>query len=466
MTRLATLFAASALTASLAACVAVADTSDPARVEITAGMPTAGTNLHDLYLYLHRNPELSFKERKTSAILANEMESLGFEVTRGVGQDWIAAKSTRDQGTIRDTVAGYGVVAVMRNGDGPTVLIRTDMDALPVGEQTHLPYASEVVDETWTGVTNGVMHACGHDIHMTSWVGTARELVANKDKWSGTLVMIAQPAEELGLGAVAMIEDGLFSRFPLPDYNLGLHVSAAAPAGTVAYSSGFALANVDSVDITVKGVGGHGAYPHTTKDPVVVAASIVMALQTLVSRNVDPQTPAVVTVGSFQAGAKHNIISDEAKLLLTVRSYDDATRTMLLEGIERIAKAQAAAFGAPEPSISIDNDYTPATYNDPDLTAKAVSAISGVIGEENVVSMTPVMGGEDFSQYGRTPEDVPGLIYWLGAVKADTWQQAQAGDVSLPSLHSPFFAPDYELTIATGVKTMSAAAISLFNEGE
>lgn len=466
MTRLATLIAASALTASLAACVAVADTSDPARVEITAGMPTAGTNLHDLYLYLHRNPELSFKERKTSAILANEMESLGFEVTRGVGQDWIAAKSTRDQGTIRDTVAGYGVVAVMRNGDGPTVLIRTDMDALPVGEQTHLPYASEVVDETWTGVTNGVMHACGHDIHMTSWVGTARELVANKDKWSGTLVMIAQPAEELGLGAVAMIEDGLFSRFPLPDYNLGLHVSAAAPAGTVAYSSGFALANVDSVDITVKGVGGHGAYPHTTKDPVVVAASIVMALQTLVSRNVDPQTPAVVTVGSFQAGAKHNIISDEAKLLLTVRSYDDATRTMLLEGIERIAKAQAAAFGAPEPSISIDNDYTPATYNDPDLTAKAVSAISGVIGEENVVSMTPVMGGEDFSQYGRTPEDVPGLIYWLGAVKADTWQQAQAGDVSLPSLHSPFFAPDYELTIATGVKTMSAAAISLFNEGE
>ncbi|MBR9836021.1 MAG: amidohydrolase, partial [Alphaproteobacteria bacterium] len=279
MTRLATLFAASALTASLAACVAVADTSDPARVEITAGMPTAGTNLHDLYLYLHRNPELSFKERKTSAILANEMESLGFEVTRGVGQDWIAAKSTRDQGTIRDTVAGYGVVAVMRNGDGPTVLIRTDMDALPVGEQTHLPYASEVVDETWTGVTNGVMHACGHDIHMTSWVGTARELVANKDKWSGTLVMIAQPAEELGLGAVAMIEDGLFSRFPLPDYNIGLHVSAAAPAGTVAYSSGFALANVDSVDITVKGVGGHGAYPHTTKDPVVVAASIVMALQ-------------------------------------------------------------------------------------------------------------------------------------------------------------------------------------------
>lgn len=465
MTRLATLFAASALTASLAACVAVADTSDPTRVEITADMPTAGTNLHDLYLYLHRNPELSFKERKTSAILANEMESLGFEVTSGVGQDWIAAKSTRDQGTIRDLVAGYGVVAVMRNGDGPTVLIRTDMDALPVSEQTHLPYASEIIDETWTGVTNGVMHACGHDIHMTSWVGTARELVANKDQWSGTLVMIAQPAEELGLGATAMIEDGLFSRFPLPDYNLGLHVSAAAPAGTVAYSSGFALANVDSVDISVKGVGGHGAYPHTTKDPVVVAASIVMALQSLVSRNVDPQTPAVVTVGSFQAGAKHNIISDEAKLLLTVRSYDDATRTMLLEGIKRIAKAQADAFGAPEPTITIDNDYTPATYNDPELTAKAMSAISGVIGEDNVVSMTPVMGGEDFSQYGRTPEDVPGLIYWLGAVKADTWQKAQAGDVSLPSLHSPFFAPDYELTIATGVSTMSAAAISLFNEG-
>ena len=309
------------------------------------------------------------------------------------------------------------------------------------------------------------MHACGHDIHMTSWIGTARKLIENKDDWSGTLVMIAQPAEELGLGAKAMIEDGLYDDFPLPDYNLALHVSASAPAGTVAYSSGYALANVDSVDIHVKGVGGHGAYPHTTKDPIVVGSAIVMALQTLVSRNVDPQKPAVVTVGAFTAGAKHNIISDSAELLLTVRSYDDATRQLLLDGIKRIAKAEAEAFGAPEPEISIDSDYTPSTYNDPALTSTAMAAISGAIGEDNVTEVTPVMGGEDFSQFGRTQEDVPGLIFWLGAISPETYEQARNGETSLPSLHSPFFAPDAAPTIETGVKSMTAAAMALFNDG-
>jgi amidohydrolase len=436
-----------------------------APVEITADMPTAGTNLNDLYLYLHENPELSFKEIKSSAIMANELESLGFDVTTGLGDEWTRAKSQRDYGTVRDGVGGYGVVGVLKNGEGPTVLIRADMDALPVAERTDLPYASKVVAETWTGVTNGAMHACGHDIHMTSWVGTARNLVENKDKWSGTLIMIAQPAEELGNGAKAMIEDGLFSRFPVPDYNLGLHVSAALPAGKVAYSSGYALANVDSVDITVKGVGGHGAYPHTTKDPIVVASSIVMAVQTLVSRNTDPQKAAVVTVGSFQAGAKHNIVSDEAKLLLTVRSYDDDTRTMLIEGIKRIAKAQADTYGAPEPEIFVEPDYTPSTYNDPELSATAAAAIGAAIGEDNIAKMTPVMGGEDFSQYGRTEEKIPGLIFWIGAVEPDLWQRAQDGPLGLPSLHSPFFAPDYEPTIETGVKSMSAAAMKLFEEG-
>ena len=256
----------------------------------------------------------------------------------------------------------------------------------------------------------------------------------------------------------------LFKRFPTPDYNLGLHVSAGLPAGKVGYSSGFALANVDSVDITVKGVGGHGAYPHTTKDPVVVASAIVMALQTLVARNVDPQTPAVVTVGSFQAGAKHNIIAAEAKLLLTVRSYDDDTRTLLLEGITRIAKAQAMAFDAPEPDIFIEPDYTPAAYNDPALTARAATAISVAIGADNVKELVPVMGGEDFAQYGRTEENIPGLIFWVGAVEPDRWQQAQDGTLDLPSLHSPFFSPDYQPTIATGVKSMTAAATVLFNE--
>lgn len=437
-----------------------------APVEITADMPTAGTNLIDLYTYFHTNPELSFKEIKSSSIMANELESLGFTVTSGLGDTWTREKSMRDNGTVRDGVGGYGVVGVFENGDGPTVLIRADMDALPVAERTGVPHASQVVDETWTGVTNGVMHACGHDIHMTSWVGTARNLIAAKDDWSGTLIMIAQPAEELGNGAKAMISDGLFERFPQPDYNLALHVSASLPSGQVAYSSGFALANVDSVDITVKGVGGHGAYPHTTKDPVIVGASIVTAVQTLVSRNVNPQTPAVVTVGSFQAGAKHNIISDEAKLLLTVRSYDDETRAMLLEGIERIAKAQAMAFGAPEPEIFIEPDYTPSTYNDPDLAASAATAIGAAIGAENVNQVQPVMGGEDFSQYSRTDAKIPSLIYWIGAVEPGKWQAAQDSALGLPSLHSPFFAPDFEPTIETGVSSMTAAALALFGGAE
>jgi hippurate hydrolase len=300
---------------------------------------------------------------------------------------------------------------------------------------------------------------------MTSWVGTARNLIAAKDDWSGTLIMIAQPAEELGNGAQAMIADGLFERFPRPDYNLALHVSASVPSGKVAYSSGFALANVDSIDITVKGIGGHGAYPHTTKDPVVVGASIVTAIQTLVSRNVNPQTPAVVTVGSFQAGAKHNIISDEAKLLLTVRSYDDETRAMLLDGIERIAKAQALAYGAPEPEIFIEPDYTPSTYNDPDLSAKAAAAIGAAIGADNISEVDPVMGGEDFSQYGRTDAKIPSMIFWVGAVEPEKWQAAQDSALGLPSLHSPFFAPDFEPTIETGVKSMTATALALFQDG-
>nr|WP_233355696.1 amidohydrolase [Henriciella litoralis] len=450
---------------NLAACVSAIAVIGAAPALAQQSLPGPDTGLLDLYTYLHSNPELSFKEATSSAIMADELEALGFTVTTGLGDEWVKEKAMRDEGVVRDGVGGYGLVGVYENGEGPTVLIRADMDALPVPEQTGLDYASDVISTTWTGVESPVMHACGHDIHMTSWVGTARDLIARKDEWSGTLVMLAQPAEEVGLGAKAMIEEGLYSEIPLPDYNLALHVSAGAPAGTVAYSSGFALANVDSVDVIVKGVGGHGAYPHTTTDPVVVASSIVMAIQTLVSRNVDPQTPAVVTVGAFKAGAKHNIISDQAELLLTVRSYDDATRKLLLDGIERIAKGQAEAFGAPEPEITIDSDYTPSTYNDPELTAQAVSAIRGAIGEDNVVEVTPVMGGEDFSQYSRTEEDVPGLIFWLGAIAPETYEASQSGGESLPSLHSPFFAPDAEPTIETGVKSMTAAAIALFNKG-
>lgn len=447
---------------------AVGDSASDSNVTIASAtvaerdVAAVDPSLAELYLKLHRAPELSFEEAKTSAILANELQSLGFEVTTGVGQDWVVQKATKDIGEVKPGVGGYGVVGVLRNGDGPTVLIRTDMDALPVPEQTGVPYASTVQAQTWTGVDSPVMHACGHDVHMTTWVGTARALAAQKSKWKGTLVMIAQPAEEIGLGAEAMLADGLFERFPKPDYNLAMHVSADAPSGTVVYSPGYAMANVDSVDIHVKGKGGHGAYPQATRDPILIGAHIVTALQSLVSRNVDPLDSAVVTVGSFKAGAKHNIIPDEAVLLLTVRSYDDDTRKMLLDGIERIAKAEAAAFDAPEPEITIEQDYTPSTYNDPGTTARVIKAIGKKIGTEYVKEVNPVMGGEDFSQYGRTDEKIPSVLFWVGAVDPAKYAKAKADGMPLPSLHSSLFAPDYERTIQTGIDAMSSAAIELF----
>lgn len=423
-----------------------------------------GADLISLYQYLHANPELSLKETKTSALLALELEALGFDVTTGLGEEWVQEKARKDQGVIREGVGGYGVVGVLENGEGPTLLIRADMDALPVPEQTGFDFASQVVSESWTGVESRVMHACGHDIHMTSWVGTARELVARKDEWSGTLVMILQPAEEVGLGAQAMLSDGLFKDFPLPDYNLALHVNANMPAGTVGYVPGFAMANVDSVDVIVKGTGGHGAYPHTTIDPVVIASNIVMAVQTLVSRNVDPQKPAVVTVGSIDGGAKHNIIPDSVHLKLTVRSYGDDVRETLLSGIERIAFGLAETYGAPEPEIRIDADYTPATYNDPELSEKVGRALRSQLGPSKVVELSPVMGGEDFSRYGRTAEDIPSVLFWVGAVEQARYNDAQNGGLQLPSLHSGFFAPDYEKTVATGVKAMTEAAFELLRK--
>ncbi len=443
--------------------------TDGKPMQLTSAIPIRDTGaadpaLLDLYRKLHAAPELSFKESKTSAIMASELQSLGFEVTTGIGQAWVVEKSTRDNGEVRPGVGGYGVVGILRNGNGPTVMIRTDMDALPVPEQTGVAFASTVQSQTWTGVDSPVMHACGHDVHMTSWLGTARQLVAQKSKWKGTLIMLAQPAEEIGLGAEAMINDGLYSRFPVPDYNLALHVSADAPSGTVVYAPGFAMANVDSVDIKVKGIGGHGAYPHATRDPILVGAHIVTALQSLVSRNVDPQDSAVVTVGSFKAGAKHNIIPDEAELLITVRSYDDETRTMLLDGIKRIAEGEAAAFDAPPPEVTVETDYTPAIYNDPDTTSRVIKAITRKLGADYVKQVKPVMGGEDFSQYARTPEKIPSVLFWVGGVAPDKYAAARAAGESLPSLHSSGFAPDYERAIPTGIDAMTSAAIELFKD--
>lgn len=431
--------------AALALSVAVPAQAQDVSKAIEMDMPS----LMELYRDLHANPELSFQEFRTSAKLAAEAKRLGFTVTEKVGQT--------------------GVVAVLKNGPGPVVMLRADMDGLPVIEQTGLPYASKVKGVSKSGLETGVMHACGHDTHMTAWVGTARQMVANKDKWSGTLVMILQPAEEIGSGARAMLADGLYTRFPKPKYVIGFHDAAQFPAGAIGYSSGFALANVDSVDIKVKGVGGHGAYPQTTKDPIVLASRIVGSLQTLVSREVDPQDAAVVTVGSIHGGAKHNIISDEVTMLLTVRSYSDETRKLLLEGIRRIAKGEAIAAGMPEdkmPEIKIaDDEFTPATYNTPELTARMAALFKSRFGDKRVISTPPVMGGEDFSEFYRADKaNVESLIFWVGGVPQAQYDEAMKSGKGLPSLHSPFWAPDADKVISTATEAMTLAAMDLMKK--
>jgi hippurate hydrolase len=433
------------MTGRITGALALAMASVPAQADglsdaVKAQMP----GLVELYKDLHANPELSFQEVETARKLAARARALGFAVTEGVGKT--------------------GVVAVMTNGPGPVVMLRADMDGLPVVEQTGLAFASKKRGLSASGTETGVMHACGHDTHMTAWIGTAQLLAARKSEWSGTLVMILQPAEEIGQGAKAMLDDGLFTRFPKPDYVLAFHDAAQFPAGQIGYTKGFALANVDSVDVIVPGIGGHGAYPHTTKDPIVIASAIVMRLQTLVSRELNPTDSAVVTVGSFQAGAKHNIIPDEARLQLTVRSYSDETRKHLLEGIARIARGEAIAAGMPEdklPKVSVQDPYTPATYNTPEFTEKVAAGLTARFGDR-VKAVPSVMGGEDFSQFYRADKDhVQSLIFWVGGVPADQWARAQKGEIELPSLHSPFWAPDAPVVIATATEAMTAATLGI-----
>ncbi|GGX60658.1 putative amidohydrolase [Litorimonas cladophorae] len=422
----------------------------------------------DLYKHLHENPELSFKEVETAARLAKELKSLGFDVTERVGDAWVKDKVMKDEGKLLPDVGGYGVVAVMKNGDGPTVMLRADMDALPLEEKTGLDYASKVMSQTHTGKDAPVMHACAHDSHVAILVGAARQLVERKDEWSGTLVLIGQPAEEIGLGAIAMLEDGLYTKFPKPEYVLSTHTSGWGPAGKISYTSGYALANVDSVDITVKGVGAHGSAPHMGKDPIVIGAQIINALQTLVSREVNPLEAGVVTVGSFRAGFKHNIIPDEAKLQITVRSYDDGVRKTLLDGIERIAIAQALSAGLPDdlmPEIKMESDYTPSTYNDPEMTERVMGAIGKSIGEDKVMTQPPSMGGEDFSQFHRYDKDIKTVIFWTGGSDPKAFQDGLDGKGPMPSgNHSPFFAPQPEPALKLGVQAMTAGTIELFQE--
>jgi hippurate hydrolase len=397
--------------------------------------------LVQLYRHFHSHPELSFHEEQTAARLAEELQKAGYTVTTGVG--------------------GHGVVAIMTGGDGPTLMLRTDLDALPVSEQTGLVYASQVKVENDAGVEVGVMHACGHDIHITNLIGVARYLAENKDRWQGTLMLIGQPAEERGAGAKAMLQDGLFKRFPKPDYAVALHVDSGLEAGKVGYRAGYAMANVDSVDITVRGKGGHGAQPHTTVDPIVQAAQLVLALQTIVSREVKPTEPAVVTVGSIHGGTKHNIIGDTCHLQITVRSYSPEVRKQLLEAIQRKAKGIAIAAGAEEPIVEI-SEGTPSLKNDDDLASRLAPVFVRLLGEENVVVSDQTMGGEDFSRYGLA--GVPILMYRLGAVDAKRLDRYRQLGQKPPSLHSPIFYPDADQVLQTGVTTLSAAALEILKE--
>ena len=414
--------------------VGVVDASD-------AWIQSEMDRLIQLYQHLHATPELSFHEEKTAERFATELAHVGATVTKRLG--------------------GFGVVGILENGRGPTLMLRADFDALPVKELTGLPYASKVEVENSDGSKVGVMHACAHDLHMTNLIGVARFLAQHKDRWSGRVMFIGQPAEERGAGAIAMLDDGLLRRFPRPDFAMALHVNATMATGKVGYRAGYALANVDSVDITLKGRGGHGAYPHTTIDPIVQGAQLVMALQTIVSREVKPIEPAVITVGSIHGGTKHNIIGSSCHLQITVRSYSETVRQQLHEAIKRKAKGVAVGAGAPKPLVTI-SEGTPSLFNDEDLASRIVPIFKAALGPENVEQTEPSMGGEDFSQYGRA--GIPILMFGLGTVKQSRLDAYRNQGQQPPSLHSPYYYPDAEESLTTGIKAMSAAALELLKK--
>ena len=404
-------------------------------------------DLENLYLDLHQNPELSFHEIETSKKMATILKGLGFEVTQNFG--------------------GNNVVGVYENGKGPVVLVRTDMDALPLVEKTNLPYASNITFQTKEGKQVGVMHACGHDIHMSVWAGTASTLIKFKNSWHGTLIMIAQQAEEMSGGANAMIENGLFQKFPVPNYALALHVDPELEAGTIGYCSGPAFAGVSSVDIRIYGEGGHGAIPHKTIDPVVLAARTILDIQTIVSREISPLDPAVITVGSIHGGTKHNIIPDQVDLQLTLRFYKDEVYEQMLRSLNRITAGIGESAGlSPDkfPKIIVSDDFTPPVINDPLLTKAITGYFREAIGTENVIVTDPLMAGEDFGRYGRTEEEIPIMMFMLGTVSHENTVNQLENETTLPSLHSPYFAPDYQKTIETGTLGMSFSLIKLFNK--
>jgi hippurate hydrolase len=410
-------------------------------------------SLLTIYKDLHSHPELSTKEERTAALVAKELRAAGCQVTEHFGK------------YENSKLKAYGLVGMTKNGEGPTVLVRTDMDALPVEEETDLPYASKVVAKNDEGKDVPVMHACGHDTHIAALIGTARALGKLKDQWHGTIVFVAQPAEEIGTGARALLKDGLYDRFGKPNFALGFHDKADLATGHIGVTEGYTSANVDSVDVTVRGVGGHGAYPHKTKDPIVLAAEIINGWQTIASRENNPLDPIVITVGSIHGGTKHNIIPDEVKMQLTVRTYKPEVRERVLEDIERIAKGYAAAAGIPPdlaPIVSVSKDFVaPATYNNPELTKRLVAVWKKSLGEENVEIVDPTMGGDDFSEYSLPDHSIPAVYFHFGAVEPAKITEYKRAGKELPTLHSSKFAPVPEPTIRTAIIGMTTAVLDL-----
>lgn len=414
----------------------------PTSAEVDAVYP----DIETLYIDLHRNPELAFQEVQTAAKLAARVRALGYEVTTGVGRT--------------------GIVAVMKNGPGPTVMLRTELDALPVEEKTGLPFASRVVVKNGNGQSTPVMHACGHDIHMSAWAGTARLMAEHKDRWHGTLVMVGQPAEEVNSGATAMLKDGLFTRFPRPDFALSLHDDDTMPAGTIGYHPGPFRSMSDVVTIVVHGRGGHAAMPMNTVDPVVLASRIVLALQTIVSRENNPTDPVVITVGSIHGGTQANIIPDEVQLQLSVRTYTLEVRRKTLAAIRRIARGEAISAGAPrEPEVITPDDSAvrPTVYNDPALTARLAAALKTALGDKSVVEMPAKMTSEDFAEYWNTGK-VPSALLHIGAVNASRFAEIQKTGIPGPAPHSPEWAPDREPTLKAAIRAEVTELLELFKK--
>ncbi len=416
---------------------ALAAAQAPTSTEIEKVYPDA----HALYLDLHQNPELSVHETQTAAKLAARLRSAGYDVTEHVG--------------------GTGVVAIMKNGAGPTIMLRTELDALPVEEKTGLPYASKVRAKDDAGRDVPVMHACGHDLHMASLLGTAEIMARSKDAWHGTLMLIGQPAEETIGGADGMIRDGLFTRFPKPDVAVALHVGNELPAGMVAITPGTYNTNADSIRIVVYGKGGHGSAPQTAIDPIVIAARTILSLQTITSREVKPGEMAVVTVGYIQAGTKNNIIPDQAEMGLTVRTFKQDVRKQILAAIARIAKAEAAAAGAPREPLVDRYEGTDSVYNDPALAERLRAPLEAALGKKNVVIAPPITPSEDFSYF--IEQGVAGFYFSLGGSNPEKFAQARAAGTMLPSNHSPLFAPDVDPALRTGITAEVAVLRNLLN---